>query len=73
MNIYSTTEGELTCPCGAAISEDDRHAQCRKCRARNRWERRAAGQRRHGRRDSQTSSRAHSSSFSPSSRTEDAR
>ena len=56
MNIYSTTEGELTCPCGAAISEDDRHSQCRKCRARNRWERRTAGQRRHARRDSQTSS-----------------
>jgi hypothetical protein len=56
VNIYSTTEGELTCSCGATLSEDDRHMQCRKCRARNRWERHAAGRRRHARRDSLTSS-----------------
>ncbi len=31
----------LTCPCGALT--DERHVECRKCRARGRWQRRTAG------------------------------
>jgi hypothetical protein len=31
----------LSCPCGART--DERHTECRKCRARGRWQRRAAG------------------------------
>ena len=46
MNIHPTSEEELTCPCGAVISEDEHGDLCAKCRSRIRWNRRVAGRRR---------------------------
>lgn len=55
MNIYSTIEEGLTCPCGAVISEDEQSGLCAKCRSRARWVRRSVGRQRHQRGESRRS------------------
>lgn len=49
MKTTSSLMNDPNCPCGAQSSADGAEPLCGKCRARNTWQRRAAGRKRHPR------------------------